>query len=46
MSFRMLGGNPLNPLHFSPNFLKMALVCQNAAASNGVPGPAGYRLVG
>jgi hypothetical protein len=27
MSFRVLRNNPLNRLHFLPNFLQMALVC-------------------
>ena len=39
MSFRMLRGNPLNPLHFPPNFLKMALVCQNALRQTACPVP-------
>jgi hypothetical protein len=39
MSFRMLRGNPLNPLHFPPNFLKMALACQNALRQMVCPVP-------
>ena len=39
MSFRMLRGNPLNPLHFPPNFLKMALVSQNALRQTARPVP-------
>jgi len=39
MSFHMLRGNPLNPLHFPPNFLKMALVCQNALRQTARPVP-------
>ena len=39
MSFRMLRGNPLNPLHFPPNFLKMALACQNALRQTACPVP-------
>jgi len=35
----MLRGNPLNPLHFPPNFLKMALVCQNALRQTACPVP-------